>query len=151
WGRWRVLATIAVKGRCRKAPAISQRKRMARIHAIAYVMILALAAPAAAGQFNKKLSPGDAAPAWKDLPGTDGNKHSLADLKDKDVVVVVFTCNSCPVADAYEDRIIEFSKKHAAPDSKVALVAINVNTVPEDRLDKMKVRAKEKGFAFPYL
>ena len=91
------------------------------------------------------------APAWIDLPGTDGKKHSLADLKDKPVVVVVFTCNSCPVGRTYEDRIIEFAKKHAAPDSKVALVAINVNTIEEDRLPKMQERAKEKGFPFLYL
>ena len=50
----------------------------------------------AAGKFNKKLDIGDTAPAWKDLEGTDGKKHALADLKGKDVVVVVFTCNSCP-------------------------------------------------------
>jgi len=124
---------------------------MARTHAVAFVALAALAASAPAGQFNKKLSAGDAAPAWKDLPGTDGKKHSLADLKDKDVVVVVFTCNSCPVAEAYEDRLIDFTRKHAAAESKVALVAINVNTVPEDRLDRMKERARAKGFPFPYL
>ena len=49
-------------------------------------------------------------------------KHSLADLKDKDVVVVVFTCCTCPAAEDYEDRIIAFAKKYAAADAKVALV-----------------------------
>lgn len=104
-----------------------------------------------AGEFNKVLKPGDAAPAWNDLPGTDGKKHALADLKDKSVVVVVFTCNSCPIAIDYEDRILEFAKTHAQADSKVALVAINVNTIAEDRLDAMKKRAEKKGFTFPYL
>lgn len=104
-----------------------------------------------AGQFNEKLGIGDAAPAWTDLPGTDGKKHSLADLQGKEFVVVVFTCNSCPVAVGYEDRIIALAKKYAGPDSRVAIVAINVNTIPEDRLDKMTERAKEKGFRFPYL
>lgn len=104
-----------------------------------------------AGEYNKVLNVGDPAPAWSDLPGVDGKKHSLADLKDKDAVVVVFTCNSCPIAVDYEDRIIAFAKKHAGPDSKLALVAINVNTIPEDKLDQMVVRAKEKGFNFPYL
>src|SRR5262249_19655600 len=60
----------------------------------------------------------------------------------------VFTCNSCPVAELYEDRIIAFARKHA---EKVALVAINVNKIEPDRLPKMKERAKEKGFEFPYL
>jgi peroxiredoxin len=104
-----------------------------------------------AGEFNKVLKPGDAAPAWSDLPGTDGKKHALADLKDKSVVVVVFTCNSCPIAIDYEDRILEFAKTHAQADSKVALVAINVNTIAEDKLDAMKKRAEKKGFTFPYL
>jgi peroxiredoxin len=60
----------------------------------------------------------------------------------------VFTCNSCPIACDYEDRIIAFAKAHAAD---VALVAINVNRVPEDSLEKMQERAKEKSFTFPYL
>ncbi len=113
------------------------------------VAVLAVAAVlgslAPAGQFNKKLSPGDAAPIWEGLPGTDGKKHSLADLKDKKVVVLLFTCNSCPVAVAYEDRILSLAKKYAG--NSVTFVAVNVNTIPEDRLDKMR----EKNFPFPYL
>jgi peroxiredoxin len=82
----------------------------------------------------------------------DGKKHSLADLKNKEVLVVVVTCNHCPVAVAYEDRIIALTKKYAAKaDSKVGVVAINVNNLPADRLDKMKERASERGFNFPYL
>jgi peroxiredoxin len=104
-----------------------------------------------AGEFNKKLSVGDPAPAWAGLPGVDGKPHALADLKGKRAVVLAFTCNSCPVAVDYEDRIIGFAKKHAGPDSPVALVAVNVNTIEEDRLPKMRERAKEKGFPFPYL
>jgi peroxiredoxin len=113
---------------------------------------LSAANPAVAGEFNKKLNIGDAAPAWTGLEGVDGKTHSLADLKNKDVVVVIITCNHCPVAVAYEDRIIDFTKKYAsAPDSKVAVVAINVNNLEADKLPAMKVRAKEKGFNFPYL
>ncbi len=109
------------------------------------------AVPAWAGKYNDVLNIGDPAPAWKDLVGVDGKKHSLADLADKEVVVVVFTCNSCPVATDYEDRILAFSKKYAGADSKVALVAINVNKVPEDLLPEMRERAESKGFDFPYL
>ena len=93
---------------------------------------------ATAGQFNVVRNIGDAGPAWKDLPGTDGKTHSLADL-DKKVVVVVFTCNSCPVATDYEDRIIALAKKHA---DRVALVAINVNRTPDDSPEKMKQEAR---------
>lgn len=119
--------------------------------AISLSLVLGLGGPLSAGEFNKKLSVGDPAPVWKDLPGTDGKMHSLADFKDKDVVVVVFTCNSCPIANDYETRVNDFAKKHAGPDSKIALVAINVNTIPDDRLDKMKLRAEKKKYAYPYL
>jgi peroxiredoxin len=115
------------------------------------LLLLSLAAPAFAGKYNETLNLGDAAPAWKDLPGIDGKKHSLADLKDKDVVVVVFTCNSCPAAVDYEDRIMAFTKQYAGADKKVAVIAINVNVIEEDRLPKMQERAKERGFNFPYL
>lgn len=104
-----------------------------------------------AGQYNEVLSPGDAGPEWSDLPGTDGKKHSFADFAKKDVVVVVFTCNSCEYAQDYEDRLISLSKKYAGPDGKVGLVAINVNKIEADSLPKMKERAEAKGFPFPYL
>jgi peroxiredoxin len=112
---------------------------------------LVVSAQALAGKYNEVLNIGDKAPAWTDLEGVDGRRHSLADLDDKDVVVVVFTCNSCPVATEYEDRIIAFSKKFAGTGGKVGLVAINVNRVAEDRLPKMKERAEAKAFDFPYL
>lgn len=101
-----------------------------------------------AGEFNSVLKIGDAAPAWKSLPGADGKSHSLEDLKDHKLVVVIFTCNSCPVATAYEDRILALAKKH---EKEIAIVAINVNRVEADNLDKMKARSEEKGFTFPYL
>jgi peroxiredoxin len=121
---------------------------------LAMPLIAALSsfAPAGPGKYNKVLAPGDKAPAWENLEGTDGEKHSLADLKDKDVVVVVFTCNSCPVAVAYEDRIIAFAEKFAGKqDSGVAVVAINVNTNKDDALPAMKIRAEKKKFNFAYL
>lgn len=118
---------------------------------IGVAAVVSAAGVAGAGEYNNKLSVGDPAPAWADLEGVDGKKHALADLKDKPVVVVVFTCNSCPVAEAYEDRVIGFAEKHAGSDGKVAVVAINVNTVPDDRLPRMKERARKKKFPFPYL
>ena len=111
--------------------------------------VLLSAALLTAGEFNPVREIGDAAPAWNKLPGTDGKAHSLADLKKKDVVVVVFTCNSCPYAVDYEDRLIAFHKKFAS--RNVAVVAINVNKVTEDALPAMKKRAKEKSFPFAYL
>jgi peroxiredoxin len=124
---------------------------MIRNGGLALLVVVLLGSALPAGKYNDVLTPGDAAPAWTDLPGVDGKKHSLADLKDKDVVVVVFTCCSCPAAEDYEDRMIAFAKKHAAAGSKVALVAISANTGDEDGLPQMKERAEKKKFPFPYL
>jgi peroxiredoxin len=118
---------------------------------LALLALVILGGALRAGKYNDKLSAGDAAPTWADLPGVDGRKHALADLKDKDAVVVVFTCCSCPAATDYEDRITAFARKHAGPGDRVALVAVNVNTVEEDRLPQMTERAKKKGYPFPYL
>src|SRR5262245_49688542 len=115
-------------------------------YAMATVAALCLVASSQAAP----LKIGEPAPKFSGLETADGKSVSLADFKDKDVVVIAITCNHCPVAVAYEDRIIEFAKKHAGKDSKVALIAINVNNIEEDRLDKMKERAKTKGFNFPY-
>jgi peroxiredoxin len=118
---------------------------------VACVAILWGASLSMAGEFNPTLNIGSEAPAWSKLPGADGKTHSLDDLKSKDVVVVVFTCNSCPYARDYEGRMMDFVKKHGGPDGKAALVAINVNKVAEDSLEKMTARAKEVGFNYPYL
>jgi len=64
------------------------------------------------------------------------------------VLVIAITCNHCPVAVAYEDRMIAFAKKYAG---KIDFVAINVNNLDADKLDKMKIRAQEKGFTYDYL
>ncbi len=92
---------------------------------------------------------GGESPEWTGLPGTDGKKHSLSDLKDAKVVVVAFTCNHCPVAVAYEDRFIAFAKEYEK--KGVAFVAISVNKGESDSLPAMIERAKEKDFPFPYV
>ena len=117
-------------------------------YCILTLSLFVLSASLSAGEFNKTLSLGDDAPAWADLPGTDGKKHALGDLKDKDLVVVVFTCNSCACAQEYEDRIVAFAQAHG---DRVGVVAINVSLLAEDRLDAMKKKAVKKKFTFPYL
>ncbi len=99
------------------------------------------------GEYNEVFKIGDSAPAWENLPGVDSKQHSLGDLKDKKVVVVVFTCNSCPAARDYEDRIIELAKSS----NEIAIVAINVNRIPDDSMEKMIERAKSKDLPYPYL
>lgn len=108
----------------------------------------------------KPLKIGSPAPNF-DLPGVDDRRHSLAEYKDAKVLVVLFTCNHCPTAQAYEDRIIQTHKDYK--DRGVALVAISPNdpkavrldelgyTDLSDSLEDMKVRAKDKKFEFPYL
>ena len=118
----------------------------------ALCLTLGLAVTVAAAEDEPvQLKIGDEAPSWADLVGTDDEMHSLADLKDKQVVVVCFTCNSCPYSVDYEDRMIEFHRKYAERKEGVALIAINANLKPAERLDKMKERAKAKEFPFPYL
>jgi peroxiredoxin len=110
--------------------------------ALSLLVVLALASAAVA---QEKLATGDKAPDFK-AKTTDGKDINLAAFGDAKVVVVNFTCNICPVAVAYEDRFIEFTKQYK--DKGVAFVSINVNTT--ENLEAMKQRAEEKGFNFPY-
>ena len=98
-----------------------------------------LCSSACAGKFNRKLSVGDRAPGWSDLMGTDDRKHSLEDYKDSDVLVVVFTCNHCPVAKMYEDRFVKLTKEYKK--KGVSFVGISCSLFPADRLEKMKKAA----------
>jgi peroxiredoxin len=120
-------------------------------YVLAFTVIFAVATVSWGGKYNKQLNIGDPAPEWKGLEGTDGQKHSLADLAGKEVVVVCFTCNTCPYAVDCEDRLIALAKKFAAEGNKCSLVAINANKVKDDLLPAMQERAQRKGFNFPYL
>ncbi len=98
---------------------------------------------------SKATKVGDQAPDWKDLTGTDDKQHSLKDLEKDKAVVIVFTGNICPVAQAYEDRLNKLATDYK--DKGVSIVAINVNKGERDNLDAMKQRAEKKGFVFAYL
>lgn len=94
---------------------------------------------------------GDEATDFK-LKNIDGKMVSLSDFKSAKGFIVVFTCNHCPYAKKYEDRIIELDKKYKAQGYPV--IAINPNdpnVQPEDGYQQMIERAKQKGFTFPYL
>ena len=96
-----------------------------------------------------ELKIGDAAPNFSGIVGTDDKEHALKDYQSAKLVVLVFTCNHCPVAQAYQDRLMKLQKDYK--DKGVQIVAVNVNNLDADKLDKMKERAKEKKFEFPYL
>ena len=106
------------------------------------------------------LATGSKAPDFS-LPGVDGKTYSLDDFRKSPVLVVIFSCNHCPTAQAYEDRIISFSKEYKP--KGVDVVVISPNSVDAlnyselgysdmgDSFDDMKQRASDKGFPFPYL
>lgn len=92
---------------------------------------------------------GEKAPDWAKIVGIDDQQHRLADYGKAKAIVLVFTCNHCPVAKAYEDRLVALQKDYK--ERGVQLIAVNVNNMAADRLEPMKERAKEKKFNFPYL
>ncbi len=109
---------------------------------------------------HKTLAIGAKAPNFS-LPGIDGKTYTLASFKTAPILVIIFTCNHCPTAQAYEDRVIQMTKDYKK--KGVAVVAISPNdpksvnlnelgyTDLSDSYAEMKIRAKEKGYNFPYL
>lgn len=94
---------------------------------------------------------GDIATDFK-LENIDGKGVSLSDYESAKGFIVVFTCNTCPYAVAYEDRIEALNKKYAGLGYPViAIMPNNTEVKPGDSMDAMRARAKAKGFTFPYL
>jgi peroxiredoxin len=86
------------------------------------------------------------------LENIDGTKVSLSDFTDAKGFIVIFTCNTCPYAVAYEDRIEALNKKYASKGYPViAIMPNNTDVKAGDNMEAMKARAKAKGFTFPYL
>jgi peroxiredoxin len=87
------------------------------------------------------------------LPATDGNTYNASEIAQKSkALAVVFTCNHCPYARAWEDRINQIARDYAG--QGVSLLAINANDAtkyPGDSFEQMVKRATEKQFVFPYL
>ncbi len=95
--------------------------------------------------------PGDVATDFS-LKSTDGKMVSMKDFPDAKGFIIVFTCNHCPFAIKYEDRINDLAKRYKPQGYE--LIAINPNdpeVQPADSFEAMQDRAKEKSFAFPYL
>jgi peroxiredoxin len=106
------------------------------------------------------LAIGSAAPDFS-LPGVDGKTHSLGDYASSPILVVVFTCNHCPIAQMYERRIQQLASDYH--DQGVAVVAIEPNDPKairideldssdiSDSLEEMKIRVEFKHLQYPYL
>lgn len=133
-------------------------KTVCHIALSALLFATALIAPAA--QEHPILPIGSPAPDFA-LPGVDGQIHRLTDYAASPVLVVVFTCNHCPIAQMYEQRLMRLYQDYR--DKGVAVVAIQPNA-PEalrldeldssdlsDTLDEMKIRAAYKHLTYPYL
>ena len=130
-----------------------------RKQSILILAVLCMTSLSLSAQY-KTLEIGQKAPDFN-LPGVDGRNYKLSDFAKADVLVIIFTCNHCPTAQAYEGRI----KKLAADykDKGVALVAISPNDPKAVRLDElgysdmgdsfedMTIRAKDMKYNFPYL
>ncbi len=134
---------------------------MKRLHLVCLLLLFAAGiCQALPSGIHPTLAIGAAAPAFN-LKGTDGKMYTLASFKSSTVLVIVFTCNHCPTAQAYEDRLIQLKKDYG--NKGVALVAIMPNdplsitlseldyTDMSDSYEEMKIRAAQKHFNFPYL
>ena len=87
-----------------------------------------------------------------DLPGVDGQSHSLDSYADANVLVLVQSCNHCPYVQAWEGRLSAIASDYA--DRGVRVVAVNSNDVvshPEDSFEEMQKRSREQGFTYAYL
>ncbi|MBX3263274.1 MAG: thioredoxin family protein [Labilithrix sp.] len=86
-----------------------------------------------------------------DLPGTDDKHHTL-DSFGEELLVVIVSCNHCPYVVAYEPRIVALAREYGP--KSVAFLAVNANDAtryPDDGMQPMKARARERGFSFPYV
>jgi len=123
-------------------------------------LLVALVLAAADEKPVQTLAIGAKAPAFN-LPGVDGRNYSLKDFARAKILVVVFTCDHCPTAQYYEERLKRLVREYK--DKGVALVAISPNDPNSVRLDElgytdlsdsfeeMKIRAKHRQFNFSFL
>lgn len=122
--------------------------RFQSIGGIALALISALLMSFAPGKSYKI---GDAVSDFK-LKNTENGKYvSMASYPNAKGFIIVFTCNHCPFAKKYEQRIMSLDKKYAPQGYPVIAISPNDPAVtPEDSYDELGKRAKEKGYSFPY-
>jgi len=115
------------------------------------LLVLFISAFALNNMTQKGYGIGDLADDFS-LKNIDNSMVSLADYKDAKGFIVTFTCNTCPFAVLYEDRIQALNEKYGSQGYPViAIMPNNTDVKPGDNMQAMKQRAQEKGFTFPYL
>lgn len=120
-------------------------------HKLLTVFVLVLTISAFTIKPKEGYKIGDIATDFK-LENIDESMVSLSDFNEAKGFIVIFTCNTCPYAVAYEDRIEALNKKYASKGYPViAIMPNNTDVKPGDNMEAMQKRAKEKGFTFPYL
>jgi len=117
------------------------------------VTAIAVIALAAATTFAAGIQLGDKAPMTDTkMKNVDGKEVSIADVAGKNGTLVIFTCNHCPFAKAWEKRIVESG--NSCSKKGVGVIAINPNdpaAYDEDTYENMQRRAKDRGYEFPYV
>ncbi len=108
----------------------------------------------------KTLEIGASAPDFK-LMGIDDKEYTLDSFKDADILAVLFTCNHCPTAQAYEDRVQQYVNDYSSKGVKLVAISPNADkavrfdelgyTDLSDSFEEMKIRAKDKNYTYPYL
>jgi peroxiredoxin len=128
-----------------------RRRRMWTVPMVAAGAVILLMAADKTPPGVEELTIGKAAPDFS-LPATDGKTYALADIAGPKGTLVIFTCNHCPYAIAYQDRIIALTEHYRPLGIGVAAISCNdAKAYPDDSFAKMKERAAEKKFIFPYL
>lgn len=134
-----------------KTNKIFVNKILKSITIVAVVLLVSAFAVNKMVSVEKGYDIGDIATDFK-LMNIDGKMVSLSDYEDAKGFIVIFTCNTCPYAVLYEDRIEALNKKYVSKGYPViAIMPNNTDIMPGDNMEAMKVRAREKGFTFPYL
>jgi len=117
--------------------------------AAASAIVIVHAAPNA----HAAIQVGTAMPAVSDhMKNIDGRTLTLADVRGEKGTLVIFSCNHCPWAQAWEERIVAIGNEY--PGKGIGVAVVNSNDPaknPDDSFDQMKSRAKERGMSYPYL
>lgn len=116
-----------------------------------HVAISPISASSTIESFNEVLSIGDDAPKLTGLIQTDGKPFDAEEIAKGHILIIVFTCNTCPYAVDYEQRLVEMHHSLVEEKKPVTLIAINSNDVAGDSLEAMEKRVRDKSISFAYL